>query len=369
MAVHIEMDRSKSITEQADKGHNRWHPDIPPVVEVEPGETVVMDTIDAVDGQITPETTPEQLWNVDRKRTHPLTGPVFVKGAEPGDLLAVHVDRVAPQPIAYTVNFNDFGFLRDKFTEPGLLRWRLEDGFATSVDLPGVRIPGAPFMGVMGVAPSRELFERITQREAELLQRGGRVLPPSAEGAVPATEPIASTGLRTAPPRENGGNIDIRQLTAGTTVYLPVFQSGALFSSGDAHFTQGDGEVCGTAIEMGATLTVRFEVLKGQGRGRQDMAFERSDYFMTPEIAMPRRFYATTGQCIHRDGRNESENVTLAARNALLNMLEYLVAKHGLSEHQAYLLSSVAVDLKISQIVDLPNVTVSAFISLDIFQG
>ena len=147
MAVHIEMDRSKSITEQADKGHNRWHPDIPPVVEVEPGETVVMDTIDAVDGQITPETTPEQLWNVDRKRTHPLTGPVFVKGAEPGDLLAVHVDRVAPQPIAYTVNFNDFGFLRDKFTEPGLLRWRLEDGFATSVDLPGVRIPGAPFMG------------------------------------------------------------------------------------------------------------------------------------------------------------------------------------------------------------------------------
>ena len=368
MTKHIELDRGKSIAEQADKGHNRWHPDIPPVVEVEPGETVIMDTIDAVDNQITPEWTSADLSRLDRTLTHPLTGPVFVKGAEPGDLLAVHVDDIAPQPTAYTVNLVDFGFLRDKFNEPGLLRWRLADGYATSVDLPSVRIPGAPFMGVMGVAPSRELFDRITQREAELIERGGRALPPSKEGAVPATEPIASTGLRTAPPRENGGNIDIRQLTKGTTVYLPVFQSGALFSSGDAHFTQGDGEVCGTAVEMGSTLTARFEVIKGAGRGKQDMAFERTEYFMPPEIAVPRRFYATTGQCIHRDGRNESENVTLAARNALLNMLEYLVEKHGLTEQQAYLLSSVAVDLKISQIVDLPNVTVSAFIPLDIFQ-
>ncbi len=363
MTVRIELDRSRPLREQADKGRNRWHPDMAPVATAKPGEEVILDTLDALDGQITPDTTPAELAAVERQRAHALTGPLFIEGAEPGDLLTVRIEAIEPEPFGFTVNFNDFGFLRDVFTEPGIVRWRIENGFATSEDLPGVRIPGAPFMGVMGVAPSRELFERIVAREEELAARGGRVAPPTAHGAVPESGPIAETGLRTAPPRENGGNVDIRQTTPGTTVYLPVFVRGALFSTGDAHFTQGDGEVCGTAIEMGATLTARFEVIKGGAGDRQDMSYERNEYFATP-----RRFFATTGICVHKDGRNESEDVTLAARNALLNMLDHIERTYGFTRQQAYLLSSVAVDLKLSQVVDLPNVLVSAFLPLDIFE-
>ena len=369
MTVRIELDRSLPLREQADLGHNRWHPDTEPIAMVKPGEEVILDTLDALDGQITRDTTPAELAAVERRVAHALTGPLFIEGAEPGDLLAVHIEAIEPQPFGFTVNFNDFGFLRDVFTEPGIVRWRIENGFATSGDLPGVRIPGAPFMGVMGVGPSRELFERIVAREEELAARGGKVAPPTAHGAVPASGPIAETGLRTAPPRENGGNVDIRQTTPGTTVYLPVFVPGALFSTGDANFTQGDGEVCGTAVEMGATLTARFEVIKGGAGDRQDMSFERSEYFAAPEIAAPRRFFATTGICVHKDGRNESEDVTLAVRNALSNMLDHIERSYGFTRQQAYLLSSVAVDLKLSQVVDLPNVLVSAFLPLDIFES
>ncbi|MCZ6628257.1 MAG: acetamidase/formamidase family protein [SAR324 cluster bacterium] len=369
MTTHITMDRTRPLREQPGKGHNRWHPDIPAVATVRPGELVTLDTLDALDGQITPDTTPADLGAVERRVAHALTGPLYVEGAMPGDLLAVHIEAIDPQPFGFTANFNDFGFLRDIFTEPGLLRWTIEDGFATSPDLTGVRIPGAPFMGVMGVAPSHELFERILAREEALAARGGRTVPPTIHGAVPAEEPIAGSGLRTAPPRENGGNVDIRQTTSGTTVYMPVYVPGALFSTGDAHFTQGDGEVCGTAIEMGATLTARFEVIKDGAGNQQDMSFERREYFAPPEIAVPRRFFATTGICVHKDGRAESEDLTLAARNAVLNMLEHIERSYGFSRQQAYLLSSVAVDLKISQVVDLPNVLVSAFLPLDIFEG
>ena len=367
MTLRISLDRGRPLAEQPDKGHNRWHPDIPPIASVDPGERVELETLDAVDGQITPHTTAAGLGEVDRRAGHALTGPLHINGAMPGDLLAVHIESIEPQPFGYTANFADFGFLRDNFPDPGLLRWKIAGGYATSDDLPGVRMPDASFMGVMGVAPSHELFDSIVAREAELAARGGRVAPPTPHRAVPAGEPIASTGLRTAPPRENGGNVDIKQTTAGTTVYLPVFVPGALFSTGDAHFAQGDGEVCGTAIEMGATVVARFEVIKGGAAGQQDLSFAREEYFMPAEFAAPRRFFASTGVCVHKDGRNESEDVTLAARNALLNMIEHLERKYGYTPLQAYLLCSVAVDLKISQIVDLPNVLVTAFLPLDIF--
>ncbi len=365
--MHITLDRSRPLAEQADKGHNRWHPDIPAVARVAPGERIVLDTLDALDGQVGPDTTPEDLRQVDRTRAHALTGPVHVEGAEPGDLLAVHVEAIEPQPFGYTVNATAIGFLRDIYDQPALLRWDIRGGSATSRDLPGVRIPGAPFMGVMGVAPSHEQHRRMRNREEELRQRGGAVAPPEPRNALPAREPIASEGLRTGPPRENGGNVDIRQTTAGTTVYFPVAVPGALFSTGDVHFAQGDGEVSGTAIEMGATVTVRFEVLKGAAGERRDIAFERREYFLAPEMAVPRRFYATTGLCVTREGRNESGDVTLAARNALLNMIDHLTQTYGYSPGQAYLLCSVAVDLRISQVVDLPNALVTAFLPLDIF--
>ena len=189
------------------------------------------------------------------------------------------------------------------------------------------------------------------------------------QDAVPSGEPLASEGLRTVPPRENGGNIDIKQLTAGARLLLPVFTEGALFSAGDAHFAQGDNECCGTAIEMDCTLHASFQVRKGEAdrRNLRFPTFERDDYFMSPDMAVPRRFQAVTGMCI-ADGVNESENATLAARHALLNMIQLLMER-GWTREQAYCICSVSVDLKLSQIVDVPNFLVSAFLPLDIFEG
>jgi formamidase len=147
-----------------------------------------------------------------------------------------------------------------------------------------------------------------------------------------------------------------------------VFAPGALFSAGDSHFAQGDGESCGTAVEMGATLTVRFGLRKGMAAQRQIRRpqFERREASADPRQAVPRRFFATTGMPITRDDRNESEDVTLAAKDALFNMIDHLAAELGYSREQAYALTSVAVNLHISELVDVPNVVVSAFLPLDI---
>src|SRR5262249_5534102 len=152
--------------------------------------------------------------------------PVFVKGAKPGDLLEIEFVDLLPQPHAFTAIVPGFGFLRDLYTAPYLVQWRIADGFATSAALPGVRIPGAPFMGVIGVAPSREQVVAWAEREKALLTRGGLVMTPDPAGAVPGTGSAASEGLRTIPPRENGGNMDVKQLTKGVTLQLPVAVEG-----------------------------------------------------------------------------------------------------------------------------------------------
>jgi formamidase len=364
----ITIDRSKRLAEEPDKGHNRWHEAIPPVVEAAPGEEVEIETRDAFDGQITAATSAEDLRLCDLNRVHPLTGPVFVQGAAPGDLLEIEICDMKPAAFGYTVEVPGFGFLRDAFPEPYIAKWTIKDGFAESSDLPGVRIPDGSFVGVIGVAPSKELRETIQRREASLLGRGGMVLPPERQGAVPAIEPIASEALRTIPPRENGGNLDIKQLSKGARLLLPVFVDGALFSVGDAHFAQGDGEACGTAIEMAGAILVRFRLRKGEAerRGIRFPRFARDDYYFPPELAAPRRFLATTGMSIREDGTNESEDATLSARNALLAMIDLLVER-GWTRQQAYAICSVAVDLKLSELVDVPNMVVSAFLPLDIF--
>ena len=367
-AVYIAIDRTKALSQEPGKGHNRWHPDIPPIVTVNQGRVIGIETRDAIDGQITPNTTADELGQVSLNVAHALTGPIYVNGAEPGDLLEVTIVEIEPQPFGFTVQLPGFGFLRDIFTEPYIVHWNIAHGFATSPDLPGVRIPGAPFMGVMGVAPSHGLLEQIKEREADLAKRGGMVLLPEAAGAVPTDPAIARTALRTIAPHEMGGNVDIKQLTKGTTLRIPVYVPGALFSVGDGHFAQGDGESCGTAIEMSATFYCSFKIIKGAAaRNIRDVQFYRHDYFAPPEIAVPRRFFATTGQSYTREGVNFSEDATLAARNALLNMIDYLVDERGFTRQQAYAICSVAVDLKISELVDVPNFVVSAFLPLDIF--
>lgn len=372
MAVHeLRIDAAKALGEQPETGHNRWHPDIPPVIRCAPGDEVVLETRDAFDGQMGPDATLETVGAPDLDLVHPLTGPVHIEGAEPGDLLEVEILDVAPDSYGYTVQVPGFGFLREEFPDPFIVRWDIGDGFATSADLPGVRIPGAPFMGTIGLSPGHDALRRITAREQAALQRGGFVLPPSPDGAVPAEPAIAATALRTIPPREQAGNVDIKQLVAGTRLFIPVDTPGALFSAGDAHFAQGDCETCGTAIEMRARLRVRFGVRSGEAaeKGIRDPRFSRTDYWIAPEYAAPRRFFATTGTSVSRDGASvAAEDVTVAARNALLNMIEHL-GQRGWTRQQAYALCSVGVDLKLSQLVDVPSFLVSAFLPEDIFTG
>ena len=370
MTRTISIDRRKPLADEPHTGHNRWHPDIEPIVEVGEGEDVTLETRDALDGHLTPRSTVADLATVPVGAVHPLTGPVAVKGARPGDLLEVEFREIVPQPSAFSAIIPGLGYLRDVMTTPYLVHWTIADGWATSPQLPRVRIPGASFMGVSGVAPSRDQVARWTRREADAAARGGMALPPDAGGSVPARGDAATHGLRTLPPRENGGNFDVKQLTNGSRLYLPVNVDGALFSTGDGHFAQGDGEVCVTAVEMGATCTVRFRVHRGDAarRGIRWPRFAHKDYFADPRWAAPRNFVATMGMPVDADGVNHSEDLNLACRNAVLAMLD-LLGERGYTREQAYIIASVAVDLRISNVVDVPNVTVSALLPEDIFQG
>lgn len=369
MTQFVKIDRTKRLREQPGTGHNRWHPDIPPILEVGENENIIIETRDASDGQMNPDTVAADMEAMDQKVSHPLTGPIYVQGAEPGDLLEIEYVDIFPEPYGWTRFRPGAGFLRDVFTEPFVAHWNIEHGYAASEQIPGVRIPDGSFMGTAGVAPSHEQLAAWTRREQDLLERGGIVQPPDLQDAVPGGR-IGEEGLRTVPPRENAGNMDIKQLTRGSRLYVPVAVEGALYSVGDGHFAQGDGEVCITAIEMGATVGARFKVHKEEAERRniRTPRFSHPGYFLPPDYSVPRNFTATMGYPIREDGTQEGEDVTLAARNALLDMIE-LLCERGYTAEQAYAICSVAVDLRISNIVDLPNVTVSAFLPEDIFTG
>jgi formamidase len=363
----IRIDRGKPLAEEPHVGHNRYHPDIEPVAEVEEGEEIALETRDALDGQIAPHSTVADFPTINAGAVHPLTGPVFVKGAMPGDVLEIEFTDIVAQPNAFSAIMPGLGFLRDVMTEPYLVHWKIHGGWATSDEIPEVRIPGAPFMGVSAVAPSPEKLLEWSAREQRALDGGALVFPPDANGAVPAGV-CGLVGLRTLPPRENGGNFDVKQLTTGSKLFLPVFKEGGLFSTGDGHFAQGDGEVCVTAVEMGATAVVRFKVHKGLAERRRFAApvFSRQTYFADPRFAAPERFLGVMGMPINADGEIEPENLTLACRNAVLNMIE-LLQERGFSREQAYVICSVAVDLRISNVVDVPNYVVSALLPEVIF--
>jgi formamidase len=366
----VSIDRGKHLAQEPHTGHNRWHPDVAPILEVDEGEEVALDTRDALDGYLGPASTVDDMAAVPLGAVHPLTGPVLVKGARPGDLLEVEFVDIVPQPWAFSGIMPGLGFLRDVMTTPFLVHWQIADGWATSPQLPGVRLPGAPFMGVSGVAPSPQQLEAWTRREAACAAAGGFALPPDPADAVPASGPAATAGVRTLPPRENGGNFDVKQLTRGARLLLPVAVEGALFSTGDAHFAQGDGEVCVMAVEMGATCVVRFRLRRGEAERRRIRwpRFEHGADFADPRWGLPRRFVATMGMPVDEQGANRGEDLTLACRQALLNMLD-LLQERGLTREQAYVLCSVAVDLRISNVVDVPNYVVSALLPEDIFQG
>jgi formamidase len=363
--VQIRIHPTLPLGQDKSTGHNRWHPDVAPIAHCRSGDVIQMETRDAVDSQIGPDSTIKDVPHVDSSLVHPLTGPVYVEGAKPGDLLEVEILDIIPARFGYTLQQPGFGFLRDLFPEPFLVKWRLEDNWATSAEIPRFRVPAAPFMGTIGVAPGRDLLKTAAARESAALARGEFVFPPSeAQGAVPDGI-VGKEGLRTGPPRENGGNLDVKEIARGARVQFPVFVEGALFSAGDAHFAQGDGEVCGQGIEMRATLVARLVLHPGRAL-REHVTGTRIISAAASRPTGP--CFITTGLSLADDGSNHSENATLAARRALVEMIAYLEGE-GFDRQQAYTICSVAVDLRISELVDIPNVVVSASLPLDLISS
>jgi len=389
--------------------HNRWHPAIKSAATANPGDTVIFETRDAFDNPFNRASTPATVAGANLNLIHPLTGPLFVNGAKRGDVLAVTMVDVVPGPdqFGYTVAVPGFGFLRDVFTHPFIVHWELgkvgtdhHARFATSKDLPGVRLPLHGFAGTIGVELGLPEIERAFQREDQLLHAGGFVLPPEPRDAVPADlcgpktkgnakVNVSERCLRTIPPRENGGNTDVKQMVKGTTLLFPCFVDGCMLSVGDVHWAQGDGEVSGTAIEMNAIVTVKVDVRKGLADGFGGWPKFQSSRAGVLRDLDPDNFIATIGVPVKSPGTviaeetwidgvrlgplsNQSEDVTLAARDALLKMIDFLTGPQSpsprkLSAEQAYILCSVACDLKISNLVDVPNFVVSNFLQLDVF--
>jgi formamidase len=336
----------------ADGWHNRWHPELPAAATVRPGDVLTLETRDGIDGQLTRESTHADCAALGLGLAHPLTGPVHVEGAGPGDVLEVEILGYETPDFGVNCVIPGFGFLADVFDEPFLVPWELDGERARSPELPGVAVPAVVHAGVAGVAPSHALMELQREREELIRAAGGPVAEPLPEDAHPDA---AAGGLRTIPPRETGGNLDIRRLTAGSTLLLPVHVPGALFSVGDVHFAQGDGEVCGTGIEIAAGVTVRFGLRKAPRWA------PRFPAYLTP--AQPARAcFATTGISEH-----DAMDLTAAARAALLAMIDWLEAEHGLARPAAYCLCSACVDLHLSQVVDVPYPLVSALCPLDVF--
>lgn len=333
--------------------HNRWHPDLEPVARIAPGDVVTLETLDGLDGQLTRQSTHADCDAPDLGSAHPLTGPLFVESAEPGDVLEVELLEYETPGFGVNCVIPGFGFLADVFTEGYLVKWELDSRHARSEALPGISVPACPHAGVVGVAPSPELMAAQRAREERIRAAGGPVADDLPEAAIPAA---AASGLRTIPPRETGGNLDIRRLVAGSTLLLPVHVPGALLSVGDVHFAQGDGEVCGTGIEIEAVVTLRVGVRKAPS---WVPAFPA--YVTPPQPG--RAHFATTGISEH-----DAMDLSAAARAALLAMIDWLEAEHGLTRPAAYCLCSACVDLHLSEVVDVPFPLVSALIPLDVFE-
>jgi acetamidase/formamidase len=300
-----------------DETHLAWDPAIPPVATVSSGDSVEFDCVDASNGQLTATSTSADLLGLDFSKLDQVNGPVEVAGAEPGDTLQVDILELSPADWGWTASIPGFGLLADDFPDPYYKVTAVPDPGGRAEFWPGVRIPLAPFCGEMGVAPV--------------------------------------TGPRsTIPPDTHGGNMDTRHLVAGSTLFLPVFVPGARFSIGDGHATQGDGEVSGTAIETSTRASVRLTV-------RKDVHVTAPEFLAAPdpnaELRSGRR-YATDGV---------GPDLLIAGRDAVRRMIDWLGREQGLAPIQAYLLCSVAIDLRISEIVDLPNFIVTAYCPLGIF--
>jgi acetamidase/formamidase len=294
--------------------HSVWDRDLEPRLQIAPGDSVHLECVDASGGQVHPGMTVEEFQSIDRSRIHALTGPIWMDGAELGDVLQVEVLATQHRGWGWSSVIPGLGFLKERFAAPFLFHWQL-DGNETRSLAPAV-LPVRPFLGVMGVARAED----------------GK--------------------FRTRPPGSFGGNLDVRELCAGSKLYLPVYNHGALFSCGDGHAAQGDGEVCINGIECPLDVTLRFQLHKQQ------------------PLAGP---LVESSEAVAPDTRGDAwvvvesgEDIAATARGATSRMIDLLVSRWGLGEVEAYILCSVALKLRLSQVVNEPMYTVSGAISKQI---
>lgn len=300
--------------------HFGWSNANTPVVTIAPGDSIEFHPQDSSGGQITPKSTLAELGKLDFAKVNPVAGPVYVDGAAPGDAIKVTLLSFTPSGWGWTANIPGFGLLADQFKDPALHIWTYDPAtLQPAMYGPGGRVPLKPFCGTIGLAPAEPGLHSIV------------------------------------PPRRMGGNMDIRDMAAGTELYLPVEVKGGLFSVGDTHATQGDGEVCGTAIESPCSVAARFELIKGA-----NLAFPR---FTTPGPVAR-----------HLDGKGYEATTGIgpdlfeAARQAVMGMIDLLTKRHKMSAVEAYMLCSVCADLRISEIVDMPNWVVSLYFPRIVFE-
>jgi acetamidase/formamidase len=297
-----------------------WDNSAAPVLEVESGAVVELEAADASGGQLAAASSAADVARLDLTRVNPITGPVFVKGARPGDVLAVEILELRPHDWGWTAIIPGFGLLADEFTEPWLRISQVDAGEGHARFGEHVTLPFSPFPGTIGVAPAE----------------------PGQHSVVP--------------PRRWGGNMDIKHLRPGTTLLLPVGVEGALFSVGDTHAAMGDGEVCGTAIETAMDIAVRLEV-------RRDASLS------FPQYHVPAGQLAQTEQSSYHVCTGIGPDLFEAVRDAVRGMVEHIVQRRGVTREEAYAITSVAVDLRIHEVVDVPNWVVGAFLPEAIFNS
>ncbi len=301
------------------KIHFKWNKANPPAIEIESGDTVHCETAEVTNNQVTPGCPASALGQIDFAQLYPLAGPIFVKGAQPGDMLEVEILKLEPLKWGWTGILPGLGLLSEDFTQPYIRHFDLTNGFSAALR-DDIHIPLQPFCGTMGVATDEEGDQAVL------------------------------------PPTKGAGNIDTRHLNVGAKLYLPVYVPGALFSAGDCHAAQGDGEVCVTGIECPMAFSLRFNVLKG--RTLPPWRYE----FVTPPGALQPRSDAK-GYFAHTA---LGPDLMTNAKNAVRGLIDWLEREKGLSREDAYVLCSLAADLKISQIVDAPNWGVSAYLALSV---
>uniref|UniRef100_A0A453FKW6 Formamidase n=1 Tax=Aegilops tauschii subsp. strangulata TaxID=200361 RepID=A0A453FKW6_AEGTS len=399
------LDVKKKPWEQKVRLHNRWHPDIPPVADVTEGELFRVEMVDWTGGRVRDDDSADDIKFLDLTITHYLSGPLRIVDAEgvpasPGDLLAVEICNLGPLPgdeWGYTGIFereNGGGFLTDHFPSARKAIWYFEGIYAYSPQIPGVRFPGLTHPGIVGTAPSVELLNIWNERERKLIETGHESLKlcevlhqrplanlPTSDNCLLGKiqegtaewQKIANEAARTIPGRENGGNCDIKNLSRGSKVYLPVFVEGANLSTGDMHFSQGDGEVsfCG-AIEMSGFLELKCEIIRG-GMKEYLTPVGPTALHVNPIFEIgpvePRfsEWLVFEGISVDESGKQHFLDASVAYKRAVLNAIEYL-SRFGYSKEQVYLLLSCCpCEGRISGIVDAPNAVATLAIPTAIF--